>query len=290
MKSSEAIEGYLTYLTAEKGDGQKTIKAYQKDLEEFTSLVGDKEASELNGDDFIRFLDCLSQKGLKKSSLIRKSMSVRGFYKYLKNEGQVNVVLADLVSPKKEKRLPNVLSEEEIDSLFSQVDKETKKGKLDLALLELDYGSGLRVSELVNIRKDQINYKGGYLKIFGKGRKERIVPLGEEANMTIQSYLEEVRNDLSAKNPYLFLHPDGKRVSRQYFFLRIKHYAKLAGINKTISPHTLRHSFATRLLEKGAQLKDVQALLGHSQIETTQIYTHVSRTLETSSYDKSMKR
>ncbi len=288
MKINDGIESFLTFLSAEKGDSKNTILAYEKDLLDFKKSLKKDEVKDLNSEDLSDYLCQLSDKKLKKATLVRKSMAIRGFYKYLKGEGLLNVNLADLPIPKTGRKLPTILSEEEINLLFSEPKNDTPKGALDSALLEVCYSCGLRVSELVNLRKDQINFKNGYIKVLGKGRKERIVPIGQEAIASILNYQEVY--PFKNKSPLVFQNRDGKTVSRQYFFLELKKYAKLAHINKRISPHTLRHSFATRLLENGAQLRDVQELLGHSQIETTQIYTHVSRTLEQKDYDAHMKR
>lgn len=288
MKINDAIESFLTFLSAEKGDSKNTILAYEKDLLDFKKSLKKDEVKDLNSEDLSDYLCQLSDKKLKKATLVRKSMAIRGFYKYLKGEGLLNVNLAGLPIPKTGRKLPTILSEEEINLLFSEPKNDTPKGALDSALLEVCYSCGLRVSELVNLRKDQINFKNGYIKVLGKGRKERIVPIGQEAIASILNYQEVYT--FKNKSPLVFQNRDGKKVSRQYFFLELKKYAKLAHINKRISPHTLRHSFATRLLENGAQLRDVQELLGHSQIETTQIYTHVSRTLEQKDYDAHMKR
>jgi integrase/recombinase XerD len=289
MKTSEACQDFLVYLVAEKGDSKATAEAYERDLSGFTLSVQDKEASLLTGDDLADHLLKLSEQGLKSASLTRKAMAIRGLYRYLKTEKILSVELSELTVPKKEKRLPTVLTEEEVNRLLSVIDDSTPRGRLDLALLEVAYGSGLRVSELVNLRKDNVNAKGGYLKVTGKGSKERIVPLGEEALSALAGYWEATKG-MKTRSPLVFLHPNGKKVSRQYFFLRLKGYAKKAGIEKSISPHTLRHSFATRLLENGAQLRQVQELLGHSDIETTQIYTHVNKAQAKEVYEKAMKR
>jgi integrase/recombinase XerD len=294
MTVTEESEEFLSYLVAEKGDSPATLSAYKKDLSQFCSFVQNKDCSQLTAEDISDFLlFCSEEKQLKKASAIRKAMALRGFYKFLKREGILEVELADLPVPKKAKRLPRVLTQEEIGRLFSVPDPSKPRQLLDLAMLELCYACGLRVSELVSLTTENITFKGGYLKVFGKGRKERIVPVGREAQEVVLRYVEEVRNGLpnAKKTKVLFLHPKtGKKVSRQSFFLRLKAYARKAGITKTISPHSLRHSFATHLLENGAKLRDVQELLGHSQIETTQIYTHVSQTAEIEQYRKAMKR
>jgi integrase/recombinase XerD len=218
----------------------------------------------------------LQSHGIKNATLIRKSMAIKGLYKFLKGEGILDITLSDLQTPKKEKRLPDILSLEEIQRLFQQPDINTPKGLLDLALMETTFACGLRVSELINLRKDKINTKSGYLRVLGKGSKERIIPIHQEALKVISLYEKEVRSKIDTKKMNLFLHKNGKEISRQYFFIELKKYVKQAGIEKNVSPHTLRHCFATLLLENGAQLRQVQELLGHQNLSTTQIYTHVT--------------
>ena len=290
MKTNEACEEFLTFLLTEKGDSLNTINAYKVDLEEFTSFVKNKEASKLGSEDMNDFLFALQSHGIKNATLIRKSMAIKGLYKFLKGEGILDITLSDLQTPKKEKRLPDILSLEEIQRLFQQPDINTPKGLLDLALMETTFACGLRVSELINLRKDKINTKSGYLRVLGKGSKERIIPIHQEALKVISLYEKEVRSKIDTKKMNLFLHKNGKEISRQYFFIELKKYVKQAGIEKNVSPHTLRHCFATLLLENGAQLRQVQELLGHADIETTQIYTHLSKKKQQEEYEKSMRR
>ncbi len=289
MTINEAKEEFLTYLMTEKGDSSKTLESYRIDLEQFIEFVDKKEAYQLNGNDLGDFLAYLSGKGYKNSSMIRKSMAVKGFYKFLKNDGEISLVLSDLMTPKKEQRLPDVLNEEEIARLFAAIDQNTYKGRLDFALCMLCFSCGLRVSELVSLRKDKINPESGQIRLLGKRSKERIVPISNEALHSLLSYLKE-RNQIKTKSSYLFVHQDGKEVSRQYFFLQIRKYAADAGIEKHVSPHTLRHSYATLLLENGAQLKEIKELLGHEDISTTQIYTHISKKKEEEEYRQAMRR
>ena len=290
MKTNEACEEFLTFLLTEKGDSLNTINAYKVDLEEFTSFVKNKEANKLGSEDMNDFLFGLQSHGIKNATLIRKSMAIKGLYKFLKGEGILDITLSDLQTPKKEKRLPDILSLEEIQRLFQQPDINTPKGLLDLALMETTFACGLRVNELINLRKDKINTKSGYLRVLGKGSKERIIPIHQEALKVISLYEKEVRSKIDTKKMNLFLHKNGKEISRQYFFIELKKYVKQAGIEKNVSPHTLRHCFATLLLENGAQLRQVQELLGHADIETTQIYTHLSKKKQQEEYEKSMRR
>lgn len=291
MKTRGGIEEYLTYLLTEKGDDLKTIDAYKTDLYPFADFVEDKEVSSLTSNDLNDYLFYLEdKKNYKRSTLIRKATAVKGFYKFLKREGLNDVILSDLASPKKEKRLPEVLTLEEIKRLFRQPDVATDRGLLDLTLMEVCFSCGLRVSELVNLRKDSINRKNGYLKVFGKRSKERLLPISKEALRVMEEYEKRIRSPIKTKSPLYFLHKDGTTVSRQYFFLRVKKYAQDAGITKKISPHTLRHSFATELFANGAELRQVQELLGHADIETTQIYTHITQRGESEAYERGMRR
>lgn len=289
MTTGEAIEGFLVYLLAEKGDSKKTIAAYEVDLRGFKEFVQDKAASSLCGEDLSDFLLSESGKGYKKATIVRKAMAVRGLFRYLKGEGILSIVLGDLDMPKNEKKLPRTLSDGEIRKLFERQDASTYKGLLDLTMMELCYSCGLRVSELCNLPLEEVNLRQGYLKILGKGDKERMVPMSKECLSYLSLYIE-ARSKIKKMKKNLFLHEDGKPVSRQYFFLALRKAAKDAGIQTPVHPHMLRHSFATTLLENGAPIRQVQELLGHAQVETTMIYTHVSHRLKRESYDRSMKR
>ena len=290
MKINEAISSFLTFLLTEKGDGIKTLQAYETDLKDFQDYLENKDVSLLNSDDLNDYLFFLKDRGYKNASLIRKATAIKGLYKYLKNEGIVDITISDLQSPKKEKRLPQILSLDEINQILRVIPREKDKGLLDLAMILLTFSCGLRVSEVTSLRKDRINFKNGYLRAFGKGNKERILPISSEAIDVISKYDNCVRSNIKTKSPLFFLHPNGKEVSRQYFFLQLKKYVKEANINKSVSPHTLRHTYATLLLENGAQLRTLQVLLGHADIETTQIYTHLSKKKQHEEYLSSMRR
>ena len=291
MTSLAAKEEFLTYLASEKGDDPKTLQSYDVDLKQFLSFTKKEDVNDLTDDDLDDFLFYLESKGEKRSTIIRKSTCLRGFYKFLKREGyRKDIVLSSLESPKPEKRLPTVLSLEEVERLFAQPNINEDKGLLDLTLMEVAFSCGLRVSELVGLRKNEVNLKNGYLKVYGKRKKERILPIRREALQVMEEYLKRIRNPIQKSSPLFFLHPNGNEVSRQYFFLELKKYAKSAQITKNISPHTLRHTYATLLLENGAELRKVQELLGHADIETTQIYTHLSHKKEEEAYQKGMRR
>lgn len=289
MKVSELVDDFFAFLTVEKGDEKSTIETYTDDLNQFIAFVKDKDVALLTRDDIEDFVQDLSTKGLMTSTIIRRATTVRCFYIFLDKEGLLKVSLIGLFLPKGEKHLPNVLSMEEVEDLLDGFDLN-KPGELrDKAMMETMYASGLRVSELLNLERGNVNFQQGYVKIRGKGEKERIVPIGEYALDYLQEYIDKVRSkNPGARTKYMFLNNKGEPISRQYFWRKIKFYAARAGIEENISPHTLRHSFATHLLENGANLKQVQEMLGHSKIETTQIYTHVSTKRILSDYDRFM--
>lgn len=290
MNLSEAKEMFLTFIASEKGDGIRTIDAYTSDLDEFIRFEGDIDVTKLDQDEIASFLEELSRRMRKKNTIIRKAMCLRHFFRYLRKEGLIVEDLEKFQVPKNDRKLPQYLTEDEIIRLLQAVDTSTLKGTLDSALIHLDFATGLRVSELVLLNLEDISFKDNYLKVYGKGNKERILPFLDQTSYVLNVYLERLRNPLDTSSKRFFLHPDGKEVSRQYFYLQLKKYAKVAGLEKSISPHTLRHTFATLLLNHGAGLKDVQMLLGHENIETTQIYTHVSMKRKREEYDRSMKR
>ena len=290
MILSSAIKDYLSYLSIEKAVEKKTYETYSNDLKLFLEISGDVDVRKLDVIDIINYVDRMHNMEYKRATIIRKTMCIKGLYKYLKKEGLIDINLSDIEISKGEKKLPVVLNEDEINKLFNSIDADDINYYLDLTLLKIMYYSGLRVSELISLKKQDIYFKGNYLKVFGKRSKERIVPFSDDAKKIMRDYLSLYRDLIKTKSDLFFIHLDGKKVSRQYVYLMIKKYEKKSNINKKISPHTLRHSFATTLLEKGAKLKDVQILLGHSNIETTQIYTHVSKSKEIEEYKVAMKR
>lgn len=291
MKVSEAKEEFLTYLIVEKGDAKTTVETYDDDLSQFAVFVDDKEIESLSADDLTGFMRFLSAAGHKSATIIRRLTTVRGFYLFLNREGLIDVPLVGIRLPKGEKRLPNVLSFDEVEALLEAPDLDKDLELRDKAMLETMYASGLRVSELLTLELGHVNFAEGYVKIRGKGGKERIVPIGDFALDYLNRYLTLVRRKIARKNSrYVFLNKEGNTLSRQYFWKRIKLYAEQAGLETPVSPHTLRHSFATHLLENGANLKEVQEMLGHAKIETTQIYTHVSTKRILSAYDRFMNR
>lgn len=292
MEIVDAIEMFSQYILVEKGLSKQTLASYQQDLKEFFTLFKDKKTvDELQGTDLIEFLRYQLNIGRTVSTALRRLSSTRSFFLFLKKEGYLEDEIPDIEPPKKPQHLPNCLSTEEVEDLLNVPDIEKPEGIRDRAMLETMYASGLRVSELLSLERSKVNLKKAVVTVFGKGAKERKVPLGDFAIEYIAKYIDEVR----CKNPgkdskYLFLNRYGKPISRQYFFKQIKKYAELAGIETSISPHTLRHCFATHMLENQAQLRTVQEMLGHANIATTQIYTHISTKRILNAYDLYMRK
>jgi integrase/recombinase XerD len=276
------IDGYMSYIAVERGLSSNTLDSYNGDLIRYTSFLRKfgytmEETSKV---EVMSFLLSLRKRGLSAKTVARSISVLRGFYRWLADEGVLLTnPLEDMESPKSTRSLPEVLSPDEVDSLLDQPNPSHPVGMRDKAMLELLYATGLRVSELTNLELNNINLEAGYLIVLGKGSKQRIVPMGEEALYWLKAYLEESRKRLlgNHRSPLAFLSQQGGGITRQGFWKIIKKYSLKAGIKKNISPHTLRHSFASHLLEGGADLRSVQSLLGHVDISTTQIYTHVTR-------------
>ena len=291
MEIVDAVDSFKQYVLVEKGLSPQTWISYLEDLEAFFHYFSNKkETSDLKETDLYEFLKYELAIGKTVSTALRRLSSTRSFFLFLKKDGYYDGNIPDIETPKKPKRLPNCLAEEEIERLLEAPNLETDAGIRDRAMLETMYASGLRVSELLNLKRGQVNLSKCIITVFGKGAKERKVPIAEYAAEYIKLYIKEVRNKNEGKNSdYLFLNRKGEPLSRIYFFKQVKKYSELAGIETDVSPHTLRHSFATHLLNHGAQLRMVQGMLGHTNIATTQIYTHVSREKIKSDYDKMMK-
>lgn len=291
MEIKDAVDLFQQYVLVERGLSPQTWVSYLEDLQAFFNYFSDKkDTSDLLETDLYEFLKFELSLGKSVSTALRRLSSTRSFYLFLKKEGYFIGNIPDIETPKKPKHLPNCLSEEEIDRLLETPDLTSPSGIRDRAMLETMYSSGLRVSELLNLKRGQVNLNKCIITVFGKGAKERKVPIAEYAVEYIKKYINEVRNKSEfKKSDYLFLNRSGNPLSRVYFFKKVREYAELAGIEMTISPHTLRHSFATHLLNHGAQLRMVQGMLGHTNIATTQIYTHVSSEKLKSDYDKIMK-
>ncbi len=279
---TQRTDQYLAFLIIEKGLSQKTVAAYSADLVRFgrflekngIATVGDIDAGQI-----LAYLIHLRKRGLRPRSRARHLISLRGFFKYLANEKIIDTnptLQVDL--PKTGLHLPNVLTVSDVEALIDAPDRQKPEGLRDAAMLELLYGAGLRVSELIGLEMAAINLEAGFVRVFGKGSKERVVPVGRIAVQVIQDYLDHARPLLlkHRSSTFLFVTRRGGPMTRQSFWNLIGRYGRLANLNKKITPHSLRHSFATHLLEGGADLRAVQMMLGHADIATTQIYTHVA--------------
>lgn len=279
----ELIQSFLDFLSVERGLSQNTIISYRQDLFAYMDYLENKGIGELsmtNKNHIVDFMLFQKDKGINANSIARRLAAIRMFYRFLVRERILKTDPTSLIdSPRLWKRIPETLSVNEIESLLSQPNVRDKQGLRDKAILETLYATGMRVSEVVNLKKDNVNFDIGFLRCIGKGNKERIIPLGSKAQASIKRYLETVRPGLlkDKESEFLFLSRFGKKLSRQSFWKLIKKYAKDARIKKQIWPHILRHSFATHLLERGADLRSVQEMLGHSNISTTQLYTHVNK-------------
>ena len=294
MEITDALDLFQQYILAEKGLSKQTWESYLSDIEIFFQYFKDKkDTNDLLGEDIIEYLRYDSSTGRigSVSTYLRKMSSIKSFYLFLKREGIINVEIPEMYTPKKKQVLPNCLSVEEVEALLDTPDISKPEGLRDKAMLELMYSSGLRVSELLSLERRKLNLERGIVSVFGKGSKERKVSIGDFALEYVNKYINEARKKNPGKDSkYLFLNRYGKPLSRQYFFKQIKKYALMAGIEVEISPHTLRHCFATHLLENGAQLRAVQEMLGHVNIATTQIYTHISTKRIISAYDLYMNK
>lgn len=289
MEINKAFTKYLEYLLIEKNLLPNTIKNYKEDFSLFLSYFPYiTDTNDLTKDDINNFIYQLSLNNLKTKSIKRYISTIKNFYIFIESEGIEKNIVGKIYIPKAEKYLPEYLTIEEVESLLNSFDIEYDNELRDKAILETMYSCGLRVSELVELKLKDINVEEKIVKIIGKGFKEREVPIRKEALHYINEYNDKVRKKLPVikdKN-ILFLSSKGNKLNRQYIFNMIKRKAKEVGITKNISPHTLRHSFATHLLSKGASLKTVKEMLGHENIETTQIYTHIADEKIINAYDK----
>jgi integrase/recombinase XerD len=283
IPANDLADLYLNYLLVEKGLAQKTIESYSSDILRFLNFLKKNGMADIRGCDtqhILQYLIHLRQQGLATSSRARHLVSLRGFFQFLRQEKLIDQNPAKLVDlPKKSLKLPDVLTAREVKHLLDTPDLKTPRGIRDAAMLELTYAAGLRVSELIRLKLHDVNLDGCFVRVFGKGSKERVVPFGTFAKQKIDLYLRQARSDQlkGHVSPYLFAVRAGKPMTRQGFWKLLDRYARKAGIRKKITPHTLRHSFATHLLEGGADLRSVQIMLGHVDIATTQIYTHVAQ-------------
>jgi integrase/recombinase XerD len=283
MKSSIEIDHFLDVLWAERGVSQNTLDAYATDLKQFDAWLKKKSVTLIYASkaDLQDYLSWRWKQKHKPSSIARFHASSRRFYRFQLREGRIKEdPTVELTPPKLGRKLPDALTEKDVEALLDAPDDTTSLGVRDKTMLELLYATGLRVSELVSIRQNELSLQQGVIRIIGKGDKERLVPVGDTAIDCLMTYLNGSRQDLLAKkgiSDYLFVTTRGTQMTRQAFWYLIKKYAIQAGIKQSISPHTLRHAFATHLLNHGADLRVVQLLLGHSDLSTTQIYTHVAQ-------------
>ncbi len=272
---------YLDYLTVEKGLAKNSISSYATDLRRFADFLAEKkiDLERVERIDIVHYFQALRGAGISARSVARALAAIRGMFRFLVAERHLkHDPTENIENPKLWTTLPKSLHPSEVEALLRAPDRTTAEGLRDAAMLELLYATGLRVSELIHVRIEDLVMDAGFLRTVGKGSKERIVPFGDAAREAVVAYIEHGRPELVKRaDPHLFLSRRGRAMSRQSFWMKIVKYARLAGITSQISPHVLRHSFATHLLENGADLRSVQLMLGHSDISTTQIYTHVSK-------------
>jgi integrase/recombinase XerD len=277
------IDQYLNYLLIEKGLSRSTLDSYSSDMVRYREFLYENKIRRISAADttlILKHMIALRNAGLSARSRARHLVTIRGFYRFMVHEKIIGHDPARLVDlPKTSLKLPDVLSVDEVSQLLETPDTDKPRGARDCAMLELLYAAGLRVSELVNLKTQDVNLEAGFVRVFGKGSKERVVPIGLHAKEKIESYILKSRPMLlkNRASPYLFVARAAKPLTRQGFWKLLRRYAGQAQLYKKVTPHSLRHSFASHLLEGGADLRAVQVMLGHVDIATTQIYTHVAR-------------
>ena len=291
MELNDAVDLYFQYLRVERGVSEETIKNYAYDLKQFFIAIPKNTTEDMMQTDITDFVTIQMKEGLQVSTILRRISSTYNFYLFLEREHIIEFVVKKFDRPKKMQSLPKTLTVDEVEDLLNAPDLNKDEGFRDRTMFEVMYSSGLRVSELLSLKVNQVNVEKGTIDIIGKGNKQRKVPVGEYALDFLKKYIEEHRPHIKGKRSnYLFLNRYGDQLSRQYFFLQIKKYAKQAGIEEDVSPHTLRHCFATHMLENGAELRALQEMLGHANLATTQIYTNVSTKRILDAYDLFTKR
>lgn len=293
--NKDILEKYQIYLlTVKQKEEKTTVSSYIEDIYKYLEYMENnkiKTALNIEYQNITNYLKYLDNNNYETSSIIRKIVSIKLFHKYLSEEYKIKDISSKIINPKLRRKLPNILTIEEVDNLLD-IKLNTPFDYRNKAMLELMYSSGLRVSELVDLKLNNIDLDNGYVRCLGKGKKERIIPIGEIAIEYLKKYINEYRNSMK-KGYYtenVFLNNHGKNITRQGFFLIIKNIAKEKNINKNITPHMLRHSFATHLLNNGANLRTIQEMLGHSSITTTQIYTNVSNDIIKENYELYKRR
>lgn len=281
------IEKFIRYIEIEKNYSKHTILNYRLDLEDFKKFLGDLELEKVEYLTLRKYLGVLKERKLGTRTINRKLSALRSFFRFLTREGYLKTnPTTSISSPKQERHLPLFLTEEEVTKLIEAVHPEDERGLRDKAILEALYSTGIRVSELVGLNTAGVDFIGGIVKVMGKGKKERIVPIGDTAITAIRAYLGKRKK----QSDILFLNKNGKRLSDRGVRNIVKNYIRIASIKQGVSPHTLRHSFATHLLNRGADLRSIQELLGHVNLSTTQIYTHLTTEKLKSVYDKAHPR
>ena len=291
-KGEPFIEEYLDHLRVERGLAENSLVAYGHDLARLAAYARERRRNvlDLRQGDLTDFISRLREGGLSARSTARAVHALRGMYRFGLREGRITVdPMENLKAPRSSQALPRYLTSAQVDTLLAAPDVATPLGLRDRAILEVLYATGLRVSELIGLRPLDLDLEVGVLTCFGKGRKERLVPLGRTARKWVERYLSEVRDRLGSQGtagPELFLNQRGGRLSRMGLWGIVRRHAVTAGVERTLTPHVLRHSFATHLLERGADLRALQAMLGHADISTTQIYTHVTRERLRKVYDQ----
>lgn len=281
-----AIKDYIHFIQVERQLSDNTLASYRRDLETYVNFLQEVEAMsdfrKVERTIILRHLEQLRMQGKTSRTVARHISSIRSFHQFLLREKRAETdPTVHLEMPTIEQKLPNILSIEEIEALLMAPNRSKPQGVRDVAMLELLYGSGMRISELIALDLSDIHLTMGFVRVFGKGGKERIIPLGKSALSALNHYLNSARGQLQGKYPKtdaFFINQRGKRLTRQGCWKLMKEHALKAGIQHELTPHTLRHSFATHLVENGADLRAVQEMLGHADISTTQIYTHISKT------------
>ncbi|ETY74247.1 tyrosine recombinase XerD [Lactiplantibacillus fabifermentans T30PCM01] len=293
QKMQDQLADYLHFLRVERGLVTNSIKSYQQDLTEFCQYLTTQKIADLQTVDryvILNYLQFLDEGGKSRNTIIHAVSSLRKFFQYLAQMHQVDSdPMLKIDTPKRAQHLPQVLSAKEVENLLAVPKVDTPLGLRDRALLEVMYATGLRVSETINLKLDDLHLDLGLIQTIGKGDKERIIPIGDVAIDFLERYLKTARPKLASpkrRNPYIFLNNHGGQLTRQGVWKNLKAQVKAAGIEKNVTPHTLRHSFATHILENGADLRVVQELMGHADISTTQIYTHITKKRLAEVYNK----
>ena len=281
------VHKFINYLQIEKNYSDHTVTNYKIDLKEFSGSIKDKPIEQVTHVDVRLFLARLKEKNFSKRSVARKMACLRSFFKFLYREGHIKAnPAASLSTPKIDKKLPLFMNASDVVKLLESPDASDDMGLRDRAILETLYSTGIRVSELVGLNKENVDFISGVLKVYGKGKKERLVPIGDKALRAIRAYFEKIGvTEINERKP-VFLNKSRRRVSDRAVRRIVHKYIHKTSLNESISPHTLRHSFATHMLDRGADLRSVQELLGHANLSTTQIYTHVTTERLKSIYDK----